>query len=222
MGVVMGAAGQPIGSVSVLACSSMYCLVSRAGVDGTFMFSVMPPVDLAVKVPEDLTTTPRRGEALVPVQVVDDSLVNLGAVYVPNLPDGVPLGPASIDPQALMVGDGLELTVNRADLLPPPGQYLSDLAATMVPATHVYTLPELGTEQIIGVYALHPFAATSQVPIAVRAPYVLPAGTPVNFRTISDLDGQLSAPAHGLADGAFVKTEPGGGIAELTWLIISK
>jgi hypothetical protein len=62
----------------------------------------------------------------------------------------------------------------------------------------------------------------SSSPIAVRAPSDLPAGTAVRFRSISEIDGHLSEPALGLANGTAVETEPGAGITELTWLVISR
>jgi hypothetical protein len=44
----------------------------------------------------------------------------------------------------------------------------------------------------------------------------------VNFRTISEIDGHLSETAPGHADGSVVATDPGVGISELTWLVISR
>jgi hypothetical protein len=212
---------KPLGGLSVLACTSKFCLFGSSAADGRFSFPFDPPVDVVVKTQEDLMATPRRGAAMVPVHIAD-SLVDVGAVHVPNLPAGVPLGPATADPQTLKVGDGLELTVRAADLSPPIGVTLDDLAARAIPAAHVPPLAELGAEKIFAVYALHPFTTTSASPIAVRLPCNLPAGTALKFRTIGELDGHLSAPAQGHADGSFVATDPSAGIEELTWLVVSQ
>jgi hypothetical protein len=44
----------------------------------------------------------------------------------------------------------------------------------------------------------------------------------VRFRTISEIDGHLSEPVPGQADGSAVETDPSAGISELTWLVISR
>jgi len=56
----------------------------------------------------------------------------------------------------------------------------------------------------------------------VRVPSDLPAGTPVRFRTIDEIDGTLSEPVPGEADGQFAATDPDAGIAELSWLVLSR
>jgi hypothetical protein len=221
-GVLLDEGEQPLGNIAVLACTAKFCLFGQSEANGHFAFPFDPPVDVAVKTQEDLTTSPRLGAALVPVRIVDSSLVDLGNVHVPTLPVGAKVGPESQDPQTLLVGDGLELTVRRADLDPPLGALLDDLAARAIPTAHLHPLPALGAEEILAVYALHPFTTTSLSPIAVRAPSTLAAGTAVYFRSVSELDGRLSAPVLGHADGAFVKTDPADGIAELTWLVISR
>lgn len=221
-GLLLDDAEQPLGNVAVLACTAKFCLFGQSDATGHFAFPLDPPVDVAVKTQEDLTPSPRRAAALVPVQILGNATVDLGAVHVPTLPVGAKVGPASQDPQTLMVGDGLQLTVRRADLDPPLGVLLDDLAARAVPTAHLHPLPALGAEAIVAVYALHPFTTTSLSPIAVRAPSTLPAGTAVYFRTVSELDGHLSAPVLGHADGAFVQTDPSVGISELTWLVISR
>src|SRR5690606_7973377 len=115
-----------------------------------------------------------------------------------------------------------ELTLNRADLTPRLGDTLVDVAARAIPEDRFPTLMELDDETIVAVFALHPFAATSSSPIGVRAPSSLAAGTVVKFRSVSEIDGKLSAPALGVADGDSVATNAGEGIEELTWLVISR
>jgi hypothetical protein len=222
-GTLVAEAGQPLGYDTVLACMATTCLYGDTEADGSFRFvPIEPPAEVALKTLEDLTTTPRRAAALCPVRIVDDALVDVGSLYVPELPQGAVIGQASADPQTLQVGDGLELTLRRADLTPRLGDVLVDAAARLVPLSQVCPTLDLGGEEILAVYALHPFAATSASPIAVRAPSDLPAGTAVRFRTISEIDGRLSEPAPGQADGSAVATDPGAGITELTWLVISR
>jgi len=212
----------PLGPVMVLACLATTCYFGESASDGSFYFMIEPPAEIALKTLEDLDTTPRRGASLAPVVLTDNNLVNVGSIYVPNLPAGTPFGPASQDPQTLIAGDGLELTLNRGDLRPRLGDLLGDLAARAIPEAHLPAIPELGAEQIVAVYAIHPFGAHSSSPIAVRATSTLAAGTPVRFRSISEIDGRLSEPAEGTADGTFVTTNAGVGITELSWLVISR
>jgi hypothetical protein len=101
------------------------------------------------------------------------------------------------------------------------GEFLYDLAARRLPNEHVPHYAELEGEQIVAVYALHPFAASSASPIAVRAPADLPDGTVVWFRTVDELDGNCSEPIAGQVDGGYVATAPGTGIRRITYLVIS-
>ncbi|HET6479325.1 MAG TPA: hypothetical protein VFG35_04670, partial [Actinoplanes sp.] len=182
-GTLADEAGVPIGFEMVLACMATTCLFGESEADGRFAFAIEPPAEVALKTPPDLSTTPRRAAALCPVRIVDDALIKVGTLYVPSLPQGVPIGSASADPQTLMAGDGLELTLRRADLTPRIGDVLVDVAARLVPLAQVCPQLDLGGEEIVAVYALHPFAAVSASPIAVRAPSDLPSGTAVKFRT---------------------------------------
>jgi len=50
---------------------------------------------------------------------------------------------------------------------------------------------------------------------------ILTQGTVVKFRSINEINGHLSAPAMGMADGTHVVTDPGAGITHLSWLVIS-
>jgi hypothetical protein len=214
--------GQPLGYEMVLACMATVCLFGSTDADGRFSFAIDPPAEVALKTPVDLTTTPRRGAALCPVRIADRSAIDVGTLHVPHLPEGTPIGPATMDPQTLEMGDGLILTLRRADLTPRIGDVLVDAAARLIPASRVCPLLAVPGEEIIAVYALHPFAATSASPIAVRAPSDLPPGTAVSFRTISEIDGHLSEPVPGQADGNAVETDASAGISELTWLVISR
>ena len=116
------------------------------------------------------------------------------------------------------LGDGLRLTLSRKALTPRAGDVILNLAACRLPGPY----PPFGLERIIAGYALHPFAAKSAAPIAVRVLSNLPAGTPVRFRTINEIDGTFSAPVPGQAGGRYLTTDPGTGITELTYLVISR
>ncbi|HSN98931.1 MAG TPA: hypothetical protein VLS89_11620, partial [Candidatus Nanopelagicales bacterium] len=223
-GELEGEDGQPVGSAPVQLCNTSVCYSDASRADGgfTFLIEANLPVDFLVKSLADLSATPRRGVSMVPLRLTEPALRDVGSLFVPSLPAGATLGPASSDPQTLDVGDGLRLVVRRADLDAPIGTILDDIAARKIPPERVPALPDLGAEQVIAVYALHPFATRSDSPIAVQAPSDLAPGTPVTFRTMSEYDGKLSAPVEGQADGTVVETAPLTGIDELTWLVITR
>ena len=223
-GAIEDEAGELIAGATVLCCSKKDCYFDDTDDQGRFFFGFATelPADYVVKSLEDASTTPRRAVTMFPLHLTDTILVDAGALLVPSLPAGAILGPESSDPQALDAGDGLTLVVRRADLTPPLGGFLVDLAAREIPPERVPPLPELGAEEVISVYALYPFTTHSESPIGVSAPSSLPPGTPVRFRTLGELDGKLSAPAAGVADGDRVATSEGEGIRELTWLVISR
>jgi len=227
-GVLKDEAGRPLARAKVLACMTRVCLIGETGADGRFSFSIDPPVDVVIKTEPDLAASPRsgasprRGAAMMPVRLAERRVIDVGPVYVPNLPAGRPFGPGTGDPQTVQAGDGLQLTLSRKALKPRPGDVILELAARRLPAARVPKYAALGGEEVIAVYALHPFAAASATPIAVRATSSLPDGTRVNFRTINEIDGTFSAPVPGQAARGYLATDPGAGITELTWLVISR
>jgi hypothetical protein len=220
-GTLVADDGAAIADHPVLACMATACLLGQSGSEGQFWFSIESPADVALKTLEDLDSKPRRGALLMPVHITGSRLVDVGDVGVPTLPDGVPFAPKSAGPTVYEAGDGLILTLVRGDLTPRLGDFLRDVAARRIPLTEIRPMAGLEGERIDAVYALHPFAAVSASPIAVEAEADLPSGTAVNFRSISEIDGRLSEPVPGRADGAFVRTDPGTGLSELTWLVIS-
>jgi hypothetical protein len=222
VGVLIDANEQPIGDEDVLGCLATTCYFGKTAADGSFTFVIEPPAEVALKTHPDITRNPRWAAALEPIRLDDDSVVDAGTVYVPELPAGAILDLEIDDPQTLAVGDELELTVRQADLGAPPGVFLYDLAARRIPAAHVPPYPELGDREVLAVYALHPFETTSDSPIGVRVPSELPDGTPVELWTMSELDGTFSEPVAGHADAGFVTTDPGLGISRLTHLVISR
>jgi hypothetical protein len=214
--------GQLLGNEQVLACMATTCLFGDTDADGFFSFAIEPDADVALKTTGDSSTEPRRGSALCPIDIRDDELIYVGTLYVPLLPEGVAIGPIEDDPQTLEPGDGLELSLSRADLTPRVGDSIVDAASRLVAPEQVCPDLVIPGEEILAVYALHPFGATSSSPMAVRAPSELAAGTEVHFRAISEIDGHFSDPALGRADGTAVATDAGAGITELSWLVISR
>ena len=83
---------------------------------------------------------------------------------------------------------------------------------------------DLGGEQLLAVYVFAPYSTTSTSPVAVTAPVAVAAGTPVFFRSVYEFKGQLSAPVagHAAPDGQSVATDPGLGLDNLTWLLITR
>ncbi|MEQ1503607.1 MAG: hypothetical protein ABMB14_15320 [Myxococcota bacterium] len=220
-GVVVGADGGALGGTQVLACSETWCVAAPAEDDGWFWVALPDEQEpLAIKVAEDLSTDPRRGAAIEPMVLGPDP-VDIGDLYVPDLPAGAPWGPVEDDPQRFDAGDGLELTIRRADLTVAVFTTFDDVAAARIPDAYVPEYPELSGDAVVAVYAVHPFDALSSSPIEVRAPTTLPDGAAVEFRSISIFGGHLSEPALGHASGGFVTTDPGEGLFELTYVVIS-
>jgi hypothetical protein len=221
-GVLVDYLGRPRPATDVLACMATTCLYGTSGSGGRFSFSIDPPAQVALKTHPDLTKTPRYAAALVPVVLADGALVDAGTLYTPDLPAGVVLGPATSDPQTVAPGDDLELTLNRADMTAPLGEFLNDVAARRLPAEHVPAFPELAGREVIAVYAMHPFTAKSSSPVSVRVPSSLADGSPVVFQTASEIDGVLSAPVQGHVSGGIASTDPGLGILRFTYLVVSR
>ncbi|MEZ4238896.1 MAG: hypothetical protein R3F59_22650 [Myxococcota bacterium] len=215
-GVLVDPAGQPLGLTDVLCCTAATCFTAETDTDGAFAFPLAPGDEIAVKTHPDLYVQPRWTSALVP-GVVGDGQLEVGEVYVPDLPAGVALEDGL---QTLEPGDGLELTLTKADLTPELGTFLYDVAARRLPEERIPPYPGLG-EAVVGVWALHPFATESASPVAVAVPVDLPDGAEVHVRAVSHLDGTLSAPAVAhVADGV-ARTDAGQGVTLLTHLVVS-
>ena len=224
VGVLQDESGRPVRNAAIQACTAAVCFPSESGDDGRFRFDLQlkTPVQVLLKTPEQLMGQPRRAAAMAPVEVRGTAAIDAGVVLVPTLPAGVALPAAGAGPRALVVGDGLELTLDARRLKAAPGSVVMSLAARRIPTARVpaYRLP--AGERVLAVYALHPFGATSEAPVGVRAPLALAAGTPVKFRTVGELDGTLSDPVPGRASGRDVTTSPSVGISHLTYLVISR
>jgi hypothetical protein len=220
-GRLIDADGHALAGVEVLACQATTCFYGDTNDEGRFEFVIEPPADVALKTHANLASVPRMAAALVPVDIVDDAIVELGDVYVPELPEGVVLEQASEGVEVCVLGEGLELSLRSADLTPSVGEFLYDVAASRIPSEHVPAYPELGDAQVLAVYALHPFAATSASPIGVRVAVDVPNGTEVELRTLSHLDGNVAEVVTAVVENGEAVTAPGVGITRLTYLIVS-
>jgi hypothetical protein len=220
-GVLLDPEGVPLAHHDILCCMTETCFKGETGADGSFFFEVEPVRTVALKTHEELFEAPRWAAALVPGDIATPTPVDVGFVYIPDLPAGVELGEEEDDPQTLAVGDGLELTLNVADLDPDLGVFLHDIAAREIPEQYIPEYPGLFADEVEAVYAIHPFATASLSPVPVKAPSDLPPGTLVHFWEVSHLTGQLQGPIVGHADGQFVTTDSGLGIDLLTHLVIS-
>jgi hypothetical protein len=223
-GRLVDAEGQPLPDVDVLACQATTCYYGESDADGRFSFVIEPPAEIALKTHTNLAAVPRMAAALVPVDITDAVLVDLGDVYVPELPEGLPLGLPSEALQVYLVGDGLELSLRSADLEPSIGEFLYDMAASRIPPEHASryaAIDELEGAPLLAVYALHPFAATCTSVIGVRVPVDAPDGTVVEIRTLSHLDGNVAEVVAATVENGHAVTAPGVGITRLTYLLVS-
>lgn len=223
-GVLRDKSGAALEHTEVMACMATTCLFGSTDARGRFSFAVDPPAgeaaEVAIKTREDPSADPPLGSALCPVRVEGSSRVDVGDVYVPVLAHGTSLGTAGQDPQVLGAGAGVELGLRRADLA-ANGHALSDVAAAAIPKDQVPAMVRVAGEKVVAAFALHPFGVTSRSPITFKAPLSLPDGTAVNIRTISDIDGRLSPVVPGHVGAGSVTTDPGTGITQLTWVVVS-
>jgi hypothetical protein len=215
--------GQALPYAEVQACSARQCLYGESDAHGRFRFELPArPGAFVIKTPEDVAAHPPRGAALAPVwRTQARRVLDVGTVHVPQLGDLRPL-PHAAAALRVEAGDGLELTIVRDDLAPPPGKSIAALSARQLSPSQIpaYELPR--GETVVAVYVLHPFGATSRSVMGVRARASLTAGIPVRFRTIREIDGTFSDPVPGRATGTHVATEPGRGISELTHIVVTR
>lgn len=217
-GVVVDASGAPIPRAGVLACTTATCFTADADASGRFVFELDVPATIGLKTHEE----PGQAAALVPVVLTDSPDLDVGELYVPDLPAGVAWTLRNPEPATYDAGDDLQLTVRTADLTPAFGTRLDTLAAARLPEERVAVWPEIEGERLLAVFALHPFAADSASPVGVRFALDLPDGAEVRFRSVSEIDGTLSEPALGTAEGGVVHTLDGQGLTHLSYLVISR
>jgi hypothetical protein len=219
-GILADEAGGTLAYVSVMACRSDVCFYSDSDADGRFTFLLDAPGEVLIKTGEDLQASPRRGAAMVPVEIHGSEFLDIGTVRVPWLGSGARLDSERAGQASLDVGDGLTLTLDPSDLDLLPGDTLTDIAAGRLAESALPRYAVLDAEEIVAVYALHPFAARSRRPVGVRVESDLPSGTPIVFRTIDEIDGGFSDAVPGVATGASLVTTQGG-VTALTHLVIT-
>ena len=235
MGVVKDEAGNVIKGLTLQGCSAATCLTTVIGMDGGFVISGLALTHLSVKLGEDETSMPRRGEAMVPLVLAKDGeVVDVGTIYAPTMGPGA-LVAAMAGAQTLSVGDGMMLTVVRGDLVAPLGGWTDSnskpvppfIIARRVTADHRAKTFDVGTDTtVIDSYSMMPFALTSKTPIGVTL--TLPAketpGTVVHLRTYAELDGTPNPVVNGTVgqDGLTVTVANGTGLNDMTWIIVSK
>lgn len=220
-GVLADETGATLAYVNLMACRSDVCFYSDTDADGRFEFLLDAPGDLLIKTRENLQTDPRLGSAMVPVSIAGAEFLDVGTIHVPSLPAGAPV--ADVRPGLVSVdaGDGLTLSLDPAGLELQPGEIMADIAARRLPDSIVPEYPALLGEEVVAVYALHPFAAVARSPVGIRLESRLPAGTSVLFRTIDETDGGFSEPVEGVATGRSLVTSDGAGVTSFTHLVVS-
>jgi hypothetical protein len=216
-GVLVDPVGAPLPSTRVLCCAGTTCYATTSDASGFFFFDLDPGTQAALKTQE--VEDPPRAAALHPI-LVGDVRQDVGEVYVPDLPPTQLFGPTDQDPQTLAAGDGLELTLSVGALTPEWGPVFDGVAARLLPPDRVPPYPALQGRVPLGVWAIHPFGTASASPIGVRVTSSLPAGSPVEFWEINHLDGTLTGPYLGHADGTHASTDPGQGPLHLTYLVL--
>jgi hypothetical protein len=212
--------GSAIPFRSVMACTKEICFYGSTNGDGGFTLLLDEPIRGVIKTEEDLRSTPRRGSPMVPITVAASELLHVGRVVVPSLAEGGAIGPAANETQTIDAGDGLSLTVTPAAIETTPGRVLETIAARRLPAHAIPDYASLAGGPVIAVYALHPFAARSSLPMAVRIESDLPEGARVRLRVIDEIDGTFSEPVPAVVRDGALATLPGEGIESFTHLVV--
>lgn len=216
-GVLADENGEPLPWVNVMACTRAVCYYNDSAADGRFLFFFDGPVAGLIKTAEDLSAEPRRSSPMVPVTIADDEFLDVGTVHVPLLRAGSPVEPGRTIFEG---GDGLVLEFDPASIEVAPGTMWTDVAARRLPDAIVPEYPGVDSDSLVAVYALHPFAATSIEPIAVRFPTDLPEGTRLHMMTIDEIDGSFAETVEVVVEAGAVVTPEGTGITRLTHVVV--
>ncbi len=223
-GQAVDESGTPIAMAWMSVCTPMGCHSVNADGAGAFLISDIPLIHFGLRSHDDHEVVPRRGTVVRLLHGIQAATtLDAGTLYLPTMPAGADLEAAMETSQMLSTGDGLSLTVIRKNLdFSLASDQTTNLASRKIPVEHIPPF-DLGGEKVDTAFALWPYAVTSKSPIAVKVPVDLPSNTKVYFRTVYEFDGKLSDPVvgHVASDGKSASTDPGLGISNLTWLLVS-
>ena len=219
-GALVDESGVALPFRTVMACTYEVCFYSDTKRDGRFTFLLDEPISGVIKTEEDLRSTPRRSSPMVPISVAANEFLDVGDVVAPSLAEGAPVDPNVSEAQTVDAGDGLFLTVTPAEIEMAPGRVLEAIAARRLPGHAIPAYASMAGGPVIAVYALHPFAAKSSTPMAVRIAAELPAGTRVWLRVIDEIDGTFSDPVPAVVRDGTIATSAGHGITSFTHLVV--
>lgn len=224
-GTAVDESGEPIAAAWMSVCNPFGCRSTNAGADGTFLLEGLEVITFGVRSHDDVESVPYRGTVVRLIRAtVPDVVLDAGRLYVPTVQPAPLLAADADTPQIVKAGDGLELTVTRKALEFPLGPPTDRLSARRIPLEHVPPF-DVGNEKLVAAWAITPYSTTSRtVPVAVKMELPLDPGTEVHLRSVWEFDGKLSDPvtAHASLDGKTVQTDPGAGLDNLTWILVSR
>lgn len=221
-GRLVDATGAPAAGERIMVCNLLACQSGLSGPDGRFDLSLGRAGHYVLKTEDVISGRSRHAAAMLPVLALRDAPVDVGDLPLPPLPEGPRVGPASADPQALAATDDLTLTISRSAVKMAFHDYLHELVAVPLPPERTRWAADLTGEDLLAVWALHPFEATSAVPVAIAWTTDQPDGAVVRFRTVGGANGTLSAPIDAPVSGGVARTPEGAGITELTYLVATR
>jgi hypothetical protein len=176
---------------------------------------------------------PRHASQLIPLPAAPGATIDLAAIELASFPEEAARLPADGDPATTLEVGALRLGVPSGTTWDLAFEDLADDAegrsvrVARVPAVRA---PAFAAGAVL-VYALAPFMAKPSVPVSVvlRETGGLPPLTAVDLVVMQDgitaaenTGGRplVAATGHVSADGGQIETDPGQGIAVLTWLAV--
>ena len=222
-GQIVDEAGKPIPLAFASICNPYGCHSTDADADGNFVINGIQLGDCGLRTHENLDLSPRLGVTVRLLHLPDPVMVDGGKLYVPNMGVGAAIDLKSTTPQAYELGDGVTITVVGKDLDPPLGFSAENMVARAIKPEHWPTF-DLGGEQILGVYSTLPYATKSASPVGFAATLAGTPGDAVHIRSIDEFNGKFfpAVSGHVSVDGKSVSTDPGVGLAVLSWVIVSR
>ena len=223
--------GTAVGNVAVLNCTVTTCTTGMAGPDGSFNTCGIELADIAVKTEEECGHTPRYGAGLAMVTVkANGDVVDLKDLIIPIMGAGTPIDWTSTKAATLDGGDGVSVTLTGKDLFPLFGDKTCTFSArSLLPGKRAeFKVPDGG--QLLGVYVMSPFSTRStsktKFPFKAKLPAAATPGAAVKFWWLDyDASGWAATPAMGKVDAndaTLVATNPGDGLGQLSYVLVSK